>query len=423
MINAPQHATLYLTDHCQFACNHCFLTDQMTLNKNNLSRTAIDACVESFANNKVFMIVVSGGDPTLNPYFRHTITKLRMHKLLPLLGINALIYPDSLLTFIRSQGLKHLQVGIDYLGSERRAIKGRCFQSSNKALKHITSHGFKVTVAITVTSDNVSSCLDLAKAVLSIDGVDRVKFSLWKKTGRGNQFGFKELGDGEQEKLLSALCQLKIAQKSLVVPGYERVGDRFTRVRNTVPKFVIRANGDMAFSEFFKPFSNLSSLKDKNVVSCYLKHLKVYCDDEMTRVISLARKIANVRTAWTAPRSQINGSGIIFQTDNAFQPIVASDLNASEKFFVILHEIGHVVLGLISPSRKFSRRRSVERSVNKWVMRRIRDMVSTTFFNRGIEMVNSDREEELFQLFRHHLYHNILLREDKRIYNAKIQNK
>jgi len=71
----PQSATLYVTNHCQFSCEHCFLTNSKLLNKNHLEFSQVQRIIDDFVRHKIFMGVISGGDPFLYPYFYDVIKK------------------------------------------------------------------------------------------------------------------------------------------------------------------------------------------------------------------------------------------------------------------------------------------------------------------------------------------------------------
>ena len=69
-IRLPQSVTLYITDHCQFRCTHCFLTDEDTLNSSHIPSSFWRRLIPALGREKVFMVVIAGGDPFRHPEFR-----------------------------------------------------------------------------------------------------------------------------------------------------------------------------------------------------------------------------------------------------------------------------------------------------------------------------------------------------------------
>jgi len=90
-----------------------------------------------------------------------------------------------------------------------------------------------------------------------------------------------------------------------------------------------------------------------------------------------------VKDVWKVPRHRLHGSGsIIIQADICYV-LIADDLNETQALFVLLHEIGHKVMGLIrkDPSKHGSYKG--ECRINTWCIEQLKPYILIRALNSG----------------------------------------
>lgn len=383
-MTSPRTATIYLTDHCQYACKHCFLTDQGRLNKHHLSTGQIDHVVEVLAKHKAYMHPVSGGDPTLSPHFEYALRKLHENNMLALLGLNATAYSKETKEFISSLGIKKVQVGLDSLQRQHIQAKPGVFEASTW-IDDLQKY-FDVTVNVTLTADNFHEFAELTDELLH-RGVEKVRFNLWRTTAEGRDAGIKRLIRPQIERLQNWAQTQPEGAVEIVAP------------RNTMPKLTILADGTITLSELHKSFGTIEG----DFVESYLAHLERRAQPILSKLMQPAENIIIVR------REQINASARVYIMHGKPRVLLADDLSKPEQALAYLHEMGHVELGLLGDDYDRSQDPDVERRVNLWAVAKFRPVVSDRFYQRAKGYAQDHDEDGLWTYFRRWLYHHLVL--------------
>jgi MoaA/NifB/PqqE/SkfB family radical SAM enzyme len=142
-IPLPQSVTLYITDHCQFRCAHCFLTDEHTLNSTHISSRLWRNLIPALGREKVFMVVIAGGDPFRHPEFLDIVAEIRSHRMLPLLALNPVVYERSSLGRLRELGIGHVQIGVPESLLSIRADDPDPFEDVSRSLEAFSREGIE----------------------------------------------------------------------------------------------------------------------------------------------------------------------------------------------------------------------------------------------------------------------------------------
>jgi MoaA/NifB/PqqE/SkfB family radical SAM enzyme len=109
----PQAISLYLTYRCQSRCPHCFLVENGKLNRYELSLEQCLSIIDEASERRVFLLVLSGGEPLLHPGFFRVISHARNKGLLPLLGLTGVGVADEHIRQIAEQAIPTVQLSLD----------------------------------------------------------------------------------------------------------------------------------------------------------------------------------------------------------------------------------------------------------------------------------------------------------------------
>lgn len=390
-LSIPRFLTLYLTDHCQFACDHCFLTDQRSLNKNHLSAHHIDAVLKAAHDRKIYMAVISGGDPTLNSHFEHTIRQMKQLKIQPLLGLNPIRYTNAQLSLLKELDIRTIQIGLD--DQSPRGI-----DDGLNIIKYLKSH-IEVTVALTITKQNINTAAQRALQLLN-NGVRIVRLTFWSPSKHGLAAGLQPPTSEQIEELLA---RLKDADpRRLHISDYVNINGAWRFSPTNVPKITIRASGHLSLDEYSKPIAHLDA--EPEFVEFYIESVNRLIGESYSDLIQSLMGQHLIDSIEFVPRTKINASGMFFGHSGKHHILVADDLSLPEKVFVQLHEMGHVALRHSDPSND----RTVETAINLWALERLEPMVTGRFMNKARHLAKNDAEDALFEHIKTQLFDNTL---------------
>ncbi|MFN3687982.1 radical SAM protein [Salinarimonas sp.] len=391
-------ATLYLTNHCQYRCDHCFLTDSGALNSFHLPTADARKVIDDLSRNKVLMVVISGGDPMLHPDFIEIVRYTRSRSLVPLIGINALEYDEERLDALLSIGITDFQVSIDAVAGHLHG--SRTLEDHEPALRRMTTKGFRVAVAVTVHSGNVDGCPALAARLLEL-GCASLKISMWRETGTGRSRGLRQVTDVEAADLRRRLVDIAGARSdALRFPEMYQDADGVWRLERLPPeRLVIRADGTIGSSETSRAIGRIG---DGDVVRLYRETKARSAQDARTRVLGRAMAEVGVGRVWDVPRSALGAGGAVAASETERIIMIADDLSPAERLFTALHEIGHLKAGTLSREPRSTPRR-VEIDANLAAIETLAEIIPARFAEKLRLIARSDDEDALFREIRHKL--------------------
>jgi len=209
--------------------------------------------LEEFAREKVFMIVISGGDPTLHPDFEKIIDKMLLLGLLPLLGVTGVGLKRSTLDFLVSRGILNIQVSLDEFNIKKgtrikeRVARGRV----DNTLDLLSDAGMIVTVAVCIHKANSKEIKPLTRYLLTRP-VDRIRIIFWAETKYGIERGLRGLSVHERVSVIKLLSQLDNGRDIIVCSGYPPLSTKPVPLDSNIEnpmRLVIHADGDLSTSE------------------------------------------------------------------------------------------------------------------------------------------------------------------------------
>lgn len=402
----PSSISLYVTYDCQLVCKHCFLTQSKLLNNHRLDKITIKKIIDDAANNNVFMMVISGGDPFLHPDIFEILRYVRKKNILPLIGASGIDLTNDFLIRIKNLNIPCIQVSLDGSSEiENDHLRGKgTFDIISKSIDRIQKHQIHANLAFSMHNKNIkhlNNILDFAVA----NNVYRIKVDFWQPYKDCNTNGYHELSTLEKSFVLrecSKVCSNQRNKDYITIPGYDVVTGKKLEHRRHQP-LSIGADGDISLGEFGKSIGNVHNDLPSELYSKTISQMRI---NALINIVKLEIKNNNVSEICELPRHKLHQNGIIILKDNEYTIMVNSDLNHFLKWFTILHEIGHIKTNTVVSNTELKYDKNTEKIVNYWAINKISCILTKSFLHDAMNAAKS--EHDLYELISNKLEYNII---------------
>lgn len=186
--------TVDLTNRCNMMCNPCFMDANQVgyVHEPTFQDTKdiLDRAV-SFKPRRQVIILFSGGEPTISPYFLDACAyakKIGFYRILA--ATNGIAFAESIefCKQAKEAGMHGVYLQFDGIGEDKNAHRGvgNLFDVKLKAIENLASVGIKVTLVVTIVNtinnDNIGQIVEFASK--NIDKVQTIAFQPVSFTGR-----------------------------------------------------------------------------------------------------------------------------------------------------------------------------------------------------------------------------------------------
>lgn len=180
------NAYLYITEHCQLHCIHCYLGKRLSQpTHNNLEMLKFQILgIKKLGIKKLCLL---GGEPTLHPYFNEVVQfskELNFDELI--VDTNGLRSSLKKILALNPTDLSYVQISLD--GGSRvihDRIRGEgTFEQTCDSIKSLSSKGFKLKIVCTVNKVNYTDCLNIIPFAEDL-GVSIIKYHIFSAIGNG----------------------------------------------------------------------------------------------------------------------------------------------------------------------------------------------------------------------------------------------
>lgn len=210
--SCPRVVSWIIDSKCNLNCPHCYVSAG-TKSDANLSRTDIDRACESIASIKPEMIILSGGEPTMNQNILHYIKKCRaITKGQLFVCTNGTLISDKVLKKSKNLGVDGFFVSLDHVSEKiNDSIRGEgSTKKILKCMKTMKNNGIKYALDVTVIKQNVNDIKSFFTFAVK-NGIDKICFTRFKPIGRGAKNKSKLMvGKKRYIKALEAILELAI---------------------------------------------------------------------------------------------------------------------------------------------------------------------------------------------------------------------
>ena len=158
-LSLPLTAQLEITDFCNHRCVHCYNLDSEMQNRpsRKVSDETVLACTQKLIDNKIFSVIVTGGEPLIKKELtKKVIFLLKENNTRVALNTNLTLADDDFIQFLKEQKVGVLTSCPSGENNSFAKLVGidnyKVFESK---VKKLVDAGLKCTVNMVVTKDNL----------------------------------------------------------------------------------------------------------------------------------------------------------------------------------------------------------------------------------------------------------------------------
>ena len=158
-LSLPLTAQLEITDFCNHRCVHCYNLDSEMQNRpsRKVSDETVLACTQKLIDNKIFSVIVTGGEPLIKKELtKKVIFLLKENNTRVALNTNLTLADDDFIQFLKEQKVGVLTSCPSGENNSFAKLVGidnyKVFESK---VKKLVDAGVKCTVNMVVTKDNL----------------------------------------------------------------------------------------------------------------------------------------------------------------------------------------------------------------------------------------------------------------------------
>lgn len=385
----PSIATVYLTNHCQHRCPHCFLTRRQLLQSAHLSKEKVTSYLEQLSRNKVLLIALAGGDPFLHPDIEKIIRKIVDLKMLPLLACNPSKEFELKIPLLKELKIKTVQFSLDSpfdVDHDRSRGKGS-FEATLAMIQRISKENIKSNLSVCVTRGNIEQ-MEAMVFLADRIGVFKLKLVFWESDGLAEDWSVSEV---QKLALAGRISNLRATTRPVAewvaLPDYDLT--KAVRMRYSMPELVVSADGNVTSSDFSKMICRIDEPLIARRFADYVEVKKISFLQKIIdeSIFRLSKKVNFYDTDL-----EHKAAAAVLSHGNAYHIFLERNLPPIVRELNILHEIGHIETRTLS---KISTQTdhdylAAERAANGWLIDRLADYLDPA----GIALANCLEDSE-----------------------------
>ena len=185
LFNEPFFLQWHLTDKCNLSCRHCYRDEQ----KEDLSLNNLHSIFHRYVDFLAYLgkqgrVQFSGGEPLLSPHIYSIIEACTRLRIPTRILSNGTPIKTDVARCIANSGCRLVQVSLEGMERAHNAIRGLgSFQKAWQGIKTAREAGIQVTVAMTVSRENLGQVLPVAR--FAEEHAHRVSFHRLVPLGSG----------------------------------------------------------------------------------------------------------------------------------------------------------------------------------------------------------------------------------------------
>ncbi|MDD5092489.1 MAG: radical SAM protein [Candidatus Wallbacteria bacterium] len=177
---------LLITDRCNLACKHCFVSGSHINKKASLlSYSDITSIIDQLCDMNVFKLVITGGEPFLRDDILDIVHYANTQKLNVQINSNGSLITDKLLQEISKRKLQisHFTLSCEGYEELHDEVRGKGnFQKFSNSVNILKSYGFEVLINIVARSEIMKN-KDRVFSLLNSMQCKRFNFAMLRPTG------------------------------------------------------------------------------------------------------------------------------------------------------------------------------------------------------------------------------------------------
>lgn len=228
VFTAPPTVVWNFTNSCNLRCKHCYQDAGKKL-KGELGLEKRLDIIDQLADQDVFAIAFSGGEPLIDPDIWKVIERAHKRKLYVSIATNGTLITPRIAQRIADCGVNYVEISLDStkpeIHDEFRGVPGYWERAVQGIKNAVAQRSFKVGVASTITQMNFAELEGLIQFAKDLKA-DRFYAFNFIPTGRGKNMVDMDLTPQQREKMLITLYKHHLEGKIVCMttaPQYARV--------------------------------------------------------------------------------------------------------------------------------------------------------------------------------------------------------
>lgn len=384
----PRKISLYVTNHCQWRCQHCFLVQAARIGVGELAFQQVLAILDEAMARKVFMVIIAGGEPLLHPQIFDIIKAVKARNMQPLVGITGTGLTEDLAARLSDSGIRIVQISLDsHQAATHDSLRGKgSFQDALNGVAILRRHGIEVNASVCLHKGNHLELAAILRFLQSLQ-VGRVKLSFYEVFT--NHHGKLDLTEEEKQ---TALCQARNFEREAGLQGFVTFASPGSTSKTGTmrhPPLVVNAEGTVSIGEGGPTIGMVGDRPLADLYADYITRRIKYLLDRLVAGLKLAFGIVDLHFS---EKLKVDGVTYCF---NGFRILIKSTLGEPLKYFTILHEIGHVATNTLRLQPHLEHSRSIELQADFWALEQLAERMDPVRLNSYKAEAASNRKKFL----------------------------
>jgi len=143
-----------LTNRCNLSCPHCYASANSHGGVSELSTREAKRVIDDLARQKIFVLILSGGEPTLRQDVYELSTYAKEKGIPCALSSNGTLINESHVRQILKSGISYVGISIDGIGENHDHFRGKqgAYAASLRAIRLCRDAGMKVGLRLSLTT-------------------------------------------------------------------------------------------------------------------------------------------------------------------------------------------------------------------------------------------------------------------------------
>lgn len=191
---------------CNLHCVHCYADSADREYPGELTAAEAVKLLDDLAQFQIPALLLSGGEPLLQPDFYHMAAYAKSLGLRLTLSTNGTLIDREVAAWIKDTGFSYVGISFDGLGAVNDRFRGHrgAFAEALSGARHLQAVGQKVGLRFTLTRRNFEALPEIF-GLVEQEGIHRVCFYHLVYSGRGSRLAADDLTHQETRHALDAI--------------------------------------------------------------------------------------------------------------------------------------------------------------------------------------------------------------------------
>jgi len=189
---SPLRVFFTISDQCNLRCKHCYnASSDPGSRASDFSLDNVKHIIEKLNQAAVFKVILTGGEPFLNPYIFEIIDYIRARGMTVRINTNGTLVNEENIQELKKRNDVIVTLGIDGTSAgPHEYIRGKgTFVNAIRVLERLSARQYKIYINFTATKTNFAEVFKLKGFFSQYPSVERVIVNVFIRTGKGLGYG------------------------------------------------------------------------------------------------------------------------------------------------------------------------------------------------------------------------------------------